>query len=252
MKYTISERSIQQQEIHSYIESVTTERNIDGISYILKRNRGQKNLRLHLSPEARVIVTAPYHASFREIDAFVLSSSSWISEHAAKASSHDWGTGDFVPYLGRKMTLMVIDGKIARYDIIDDKIIITAKNQDIKKVRQTIKQLYTDTIERLLEQRVPHWCNAVGVSVSTFGVNRAKGKWGVCYPQEKRLYLSYMCATLPEDLIDMTILHEVCHLRYAGHGKDFWNLMRTNMPDLDKRKAGLREITRSGWVMNIV
>ena len=231
---------------------MATERSVQGISYILKRNRGQKSLRLHLSPEGRVIVTAPYYSPFNEIDAFVLSSSSWISEHAGKISSHDYGTGDFVPFLGRKMTLMVIEGKTSRYDIIDDKIIVTVKNQDIKKIRQTIKQLYIDTIEKILDDQVPHWCNAIGVPVPAFGVNRAKGKWGVCYPQEKRLYLSYMCATLPENLIDMTVLHEVCHLRYAGHGKDFWNLMKTHMPDLDKRKAGLREITKSGWVMNIV
>ena len=231
---------------------MTTERNIEGISYTLKRNRGQKNLRLHLSPEGHVIVTAPYHASFRETDSFVLSSSSWISEHAGKVSSHYYGTGDFVPFLGRKLTLMVVDGKTARYDIIDDKIIVTSKNQDIKKIRQTIKQLYIDTIEKILVDRVPHWCNAIGVPVPGFGVNRAKGKWGVCYPQKKRLYLSYMCATLPEELIDMTVLHEVCHLRHAGHGKDFWNLMKTHMPDLYKRKAGLKELTKSGWVMNTV
>ena len=231
---------------------MTTERNIDGISYTLKRNRGQKNLRLHLSPEGHVIVSAPYFASFNEIDDFVRSSSSWITEHAGKIASHDYETGDFVPYLGRKMTLMVIEGKMARYDIIDDKIIVTVRKQDIKDIRRVIKQLYVDTIEKLLEEKVPHWCEAIGVPVPAFGVNHAKGKWGVCYPQEKRLYLSYMCATLTEDLIDMTILHEVCHLRYGGHGRDFWNLMRTNMPDLDKRKAELSGITKSGWVMNIV
>ena len=141
---------------------MTTERSVEGISYILKRNRGQKSLRLHLSPEGRVIVTAPYYSPFNEIDAFVLSSAGWISEQAGKISSHEYGTGDFVPFLGRKLTLMVIEGKTSRYDIIDDKIIVTVKNQDIKKIRQTIKQLYIDTIEKVLEARVPHWCNAIG------------------------------------------------------------------------------------------
>ena len=79
---------------------MATERSVQGISYILKRNRGQRSLRLHLSPEGQVIVTAPYYSPFDEIDAFVLSSSSWISEHARKISSHDYGTGDFVPFLG--------------------------------------------------------------------------------------------------------------------------------------------------------
>ena len=120
---------------------MTTERSIDGISYTLKRNRGQRNLRLHLSPEGHVIVTAPYFASFNEIDSFVRSSSSWISEHAGKIASHDYETGDFVPFLGRKMTLMVIEGKIARYDIVDDKIIVTIKKQGIENIRKVIKQL---------------------------------------------------------------------------------------------------------------
>ncbi|MBQ5364595.1 MAG: M48 family metallopeptidase, partial [Spirochaetales bacterium] len=114
------------------------------------------------------------------------------------------------------------------------------------------KALYIKTIEDILKDRVPYWCAQVGVAVPAFGVNRAKGKWGVCYPLEKRLYLSYMCATLPRNLIDMTVLHEVCHLRYSGHGKRFWALMHKHMPDLDERKAGLSALVRSGWSMNIV
>ena len=231
---------------------MTTERSASGITYTLKRNRGQKSLRVHLSPEGHVVVTAPYYASYSEIDSFVSGSAAWIKVHTEKVSSHDYGTGDFVPYLGRKMTLLVVEGKIARYDIIDDTIIVTVKKQDIKKVKEIIKKLYVDTVDKVLKERVPFWCGRIGAGVPEFGVNRAKGKWGVCYPQEKRLYLSYMCATLPEDLMDMTVLHEVCHLRFSGHGRDFWNLMKDNMGDLDERKARLSEITKSGWVMNIV
>lgn len=252
MKYTIYVRSIQQCFVPHYIKNVTTDRTCEGISYTLKRNRGQRNLRLHISSEGKVIVSAPYFASISEIDAFVSGSSDWIARHTGKVSFHDYETGDFVPYLGRKMTLLVIEGKVARYDIVDDKIIITSKNQDIKKIKEIIRKLYVETVEKVLKERVPFWCRTIGADVPEFGVNRAKGKWGVCYPQEKRLYLSYMCATLPEDLMDMTVLHEVCHLRFSGHGKDFWNLMKKHMPDLAERKAELGRIAKSGWVMNIV
>lgn len=252
MKYTIYVRSIQQCFVPHYIKNVTTDRTCEGISYTLKRNRRQRNLRLHISSEGKVIVSAPYFASISEIDAFVSGSSDWIARHTGKVSFHDYETGDFVPYLGRKMTLLVIEGKVARYDIVDDKIIITSKNQDIKKIKEIIRKLYVETVEKVLKERVPFWCRTIGVDVPEFGVNRAKGKWGVCYPQEKRLYLSYMCATLPEDLMDMTVLHEVCHLRFRGHGRDFWNLMKANMGDLDERKTRLSEITKSGWTYNIV
>lgn len=223
-----------------------------GISYTLRRNSNQRNLRIHIGSSGEVIVSCPYYTSDTEIDDFVIRSASWITSHLEKVADHSYTTSDFVPYLGEKKTLLVIEGKKAHYDIIDDKIIVTARNQGIETVKKQIKALYIKTIEDVLKDRVPYWCAQVGVEVPTFGVNRAKGKWGVCYPLEKRLYLSYMCATLPVDLIDMTVLHEVCHLRYSGHGKRFWALMHKHMPDLDERKAGLSALVRSGWSMNIV
>ena len=228
-----------------------TVRKAGNTEYILRRNRGQKNLRLHIGSSGEVIVSAPYFASFSEIDGFVINSGPWIAEHVSKVSQHTYATGDFVPYLGRKMSLMVIRGT-ARYDIVDDKIIVSVPKENIESVKKVIRRMYTETVSDILSDRVPFWCSATGSPVPEFGVNRAKGKWGVCYPSEKRLYLSYMCATLPPQLIDMTVLHEVCHLRYSGHGKAFWNLMKRNMPDLEKRKAGLAELARSGWNLNIV
>ena len=225
---------------------------VNGIDYTLVRNRGQRNLRIHLDPKGHVIVSAPYHLSQNRIDDFVLSSAEWIEKHTDKVASHSFDTGDFVPYLGKKMGLLVITGKMPRYDIIDDKIIVTVKKQTIENVKKEIKNLYVETVGKYMETKVPFWCDELGIKIPQFGVNRAKGKWGVCYPQEKRLYLSYMCATLPEDLIDMTVLHECCHLVHSGHGKDFWNLMKSHMPDLEQRKAGLAKITKSGWSMNIV
>lgn len=228
-----------------------TTRTAGGIQYILRRNRGQRNLRLHIGSRGEVIVSAPWNVPFSEADSFVENSTDWIEKQVSKVASHTFTTGDFVPYLGRKMSLIVIEG-MSRYDIVDDKIIVSCRKQDIETVKKLIRKMYTETLRRIMEERVPHWCFRTGVPVPFFGVNRAKGKWGVCYPSEGRLYLSYMCATLPEDLIDMTILHEVCHLSFSGHGDRFWNLMKANMPDLAERKAGLAKLAKSGWNLNIV
>jgi len=229
-----------------------TQRTTAGISYTLRRNSNQRNLRIRIGSSGDVIVSCPFYATDSEIDDFVSRSAKWIAEHVEKVADHSYTTSDFVPFLGEKKTLIVIDGKRARYDVVDDKIVVTAKNQNIETVKKQIRALYVETVMDILSERVPYWCARIGVAVPAFGVNRAKGKWGVCYPMEKRLYLSYMCATLPKDLIDMTVLHEVCHLRYSGHGKRFWALMEKHMPDLDERKAGLNTLVKSGWSMNIV
>ncbi len=229
-----------------------TERTTAGIDFTLIRNRGQRSLRVHLDPSGHPLVSAPYHVTLREIDDFVTRSADWIRKHESLVAEHSYQTGDFVPYLGTRKTLMVINGKRSSYDLIDDKIIVTTRKEGVEETKKVIRKLYMDTVSSYLEKRVPHWCKELGLAVPEFGVNRAKGKWGVCYPSENRLYLSYMCATLPEELIDMTVLHEVCHRVHSGHGHDFWALMESHMSDLEKRKAGLARIAKSGWSMNIV
>ena len=200
-----------------------------------------------------MVVSAPYYASYREVDDFVARSADWIAKYSQRVPSHDYRTGDFIPYLGRKVTLVVLEGRHAGYDLVDDKVFVTVRRQDAESVKKVIRKLYSDTVMGFLERRIPYWCSEIRVGEpGVFQVNRAKSKWGVCYTVERRICLSYMCATLPEDLIDMTILHECCHLKHSGHGNDFWSLMRANMPDLDDRKARLHSLTRSGWAMNIV
>ncbi|MBO4717349.1 MAG: DUF45 domain-containing protein, partial [Spirochaetales bacterium] len=162
-----------------------SERITEGISYKLIRNRGQRNLRLRIDPSGGVIVSAPYNAPNKEIDDFVSRSKPWIEKQLCKVADHSYQTGDFVPYLGEKKTLVVIKGNRASYDIVDDKIIVTARKCAIESVKKTIKRLYVETLEDILSERVPHWCYQLEIDIPEFGVNRAKGKWGVCYPAEK-------------------------------------------------------------------
>ena len=117
-----------------------TERITEGISYKLRRNRGQRNLRLRIDPSGGVVVSAPYHAPNKEIDDFVSRSRSWIEKQVGKVAVHTYQTGDFVPYLGERKALVVIEGKKASYDIVDDKIIITARKCAIESVKKTIKR----------------------------------------------------------------------------------------------------------------
>lgn len=229
-----------------------TSRTIAGIDFILVRNKGQRSLRVHLDSSGNPIVSAPYHASLKQIDEFVTQSADWINAYRKKVAIHTWQTGDFVPYLGRRLSLQVRRGTYSAYKIDDDTLIITTITDMVEDVKSIIRQLYIDTVKDIMKDRVPYWCSKLKISIPKFDVNKAKGKWGVCYPAEKRLYLSYMCAILPPRLIDMTVLHESCHLIYGGHGHDFWHLMSIHMPDLEYRKQELSQITKSGWAMNIV
>lgn len=234
------------------------QREIQGVTYYLNRRRGMRNLRLRMDKQGQVIVSAPYSTSLFKIDAFVSKYADKIKQFEKTVPQHTYQTGDSILLLGRERTLEVLVDPLlkktmAQYRIEDEKIVIITSTEDIGLVKTAIKQMYIDTIQEVLSSRVEYWVNKVQAGQRpAFGVNRAKSKWGVCYPKERRLYLSYMCAILPYELIDMTVLHEVCHLKIAGHGPAFWALMKSYMPDLDKRKAQLREVSKMGLTFNLV
>lgn len=234
------------------------QREVQGISYCLVRKRGMRNLHLKFDNQGQVVVSAPYFVKLSEIEGFVVKCRSMIERVETNVPKHTYDTGDSIVLLGKPRTLEVVETPqikktMAQYGIEDEKIVVYVADKDIGIVETAIKQIYMDTVAQVLESRVPYWVKETQAGeVPVFGVNRAKTKWGVCYPRERRLYLSYMCAILPYELLDMTVLHEVCHLKERGHGPSFWALMKSHMPDLDKRKAQLREVSKMGLTYNIV
>jgi predicted metal-dependent hydrolase len=234
------------------------QREVQGISYCLVRKRGMRNLHLKFDNQGQVVVSAPYFVKLSEIEGFVVKCRSMIERVESNVPKHTYDTGDSLMLLGEPRTLEVVETPqikktMAQYAIENEKIVVYVANKDIGIVKTAIKQIYVETVAKVLESRVPYWVKETQAGeIPAFGVNRAKTKWGVCYPRERRLYLSYMCAILPYELIDMTVLHEVCHLKERGHGPSFWALMKSHMPDLDKRKAQLREVSKMGLTYNLV
>ena len=41
-------------------------------------------------------------------------------------------------------------------------------------------------------------------------------------------------------LVDYVVVHELVHLLYPGHGRDYWQAMGRVMPDYERRREELR------------
>ena len=45
---------------------------------------------------------------------------------------------------------------------------------------------------------------------------------------------------LSSSLIKYVVIHELAHIQYKNHSKDFWNLVKKNMSDYQKKEDILR------------
>lgn len=55
--------------------------------------------------------------------------------------------------------------------------------------------------------------------------------WGTCDKKKKRIMLNGQLVGMDKKFLDYVILHELTHLKYSNHGKDFKDFMSKYMPD---------------------
>lgn len=55
----------------------------------------------------------------------------------------------------------------------------------------------------------------------------------------------------PPRLVDYVIAHELAHIKVAGHGPDYWRLLRPAIPECEALKSELDEMGRRAWLGDV-
>jgi predicted metal-dependent hydrolase len=79
-----------------------------------------------------------------------------------------------------------------------------------------------------------------GYSPGRLSVRLQGTLWGSA-SRAGHIQLNAVLATVPSDLVDYVILHELVHTRIRGHGRAFWSELERRLPDARQRQARLRE-----------
>ena len=63
-------------------------------------------------------------------------------------------------------------------------------------------------------------------------------RWGSCNKAKGYINLNLDLITKKKEFIEYVVLHELAHLVYANHSKDFYALISKHMPDYKARIKG--------------
>ena len=67
-----------------------------------------------------------------------------------------------------------------------------------------------------------------------------KYAWGSC-SSNRNISISKQLAPKDEKVIEYVVLHEMCHLKYMNHSKNFWDLVETYMPEYKEYRKILKQ-----------
>lgn len=96
------------------------------------------------------------------------------------------------------------------------------------------RQIYRQELAKEIHAIYPHWQQIVGKSANKITLKSLKSRWGSCNTRTHNINLAIELAAFPKPCTAYVLVHELCHLHYANHSKDFWACVEKAMPDYQK------------------
>lgn len=113
----------------------------------------------------------------------------------------------------------------------DGEIVFFSPTSDVDfRLLKAVKVFYEKKLNEYLKKRIPVLENYIGIKCEKWKIANLISVWGNCNYMEKTITFSTGLATQNLDLIDMTIIHELAHIRFHDHGKEFHDFMEKYVP----------------------
>lgn len=126
-----------------------------------------------------------------------------------------------------------------------EKLVYKKANWIIKGIKKTESKkeredLYTEEEFIEIVSNIAHeLINTTGLHPSKMRIREIKYAWGSC-SSNKNITINKKLIKYSEQAIRYVILHELCHIKYMNHSKEFWNLIEVYMPDYKQIKKKLK------------
>lgn len=209
--------------------------------YIERSNR--RTLLLTVLKNGAVVVKAPISMKDETINRFVAEKQEWIK---SKLFMHQKTVSKFEDVIKYKKFLLYGN----KYSIILDSVkkietnekfqIVMPNKVEPEKILKTLKAWYKKVAKQVLSERLAFVENKIKLKSNSFRIGDSKGRWGSCNSRGA-ICLNFRVLMLPPALIDYVIVHELCHLVEMNHSKNFWKLVSSFLPNVDKLKSAIKE-----------
>ncbi len=110
----------------------------------------------------------------------------------------------------------------------------------VRKREEALREWYIGRAKEKLPPRVRLHARALGVDVRIIKVVDSRFRWGSC-TLKNNINVNWRLIKAPMFVIDYVIVHELAHLIEANHTPRFWNIVRVQVPAMEKARGWLKE-----------
>src|SRR5574344_566215 len=112
-------------------------------------------------------------------------------------------------------------------------------NAEQKKLNEVIEEFYKQKASEKITKLVNKYSDIMKLFPIKLYFKSSKTKWASCSASNK-ISFNLEIIKLSSSLIKYVVIHELAHIQYKNHSRDFWNLVKKNMSDYQKKEEILR------------
>lgn len=218
--------------------------------YNLKRSARRKTVAIKVQQQ-QLTVYAPQFVSEADIKKWVHTQTDWITAQLTKQQLH-LDTRQYplktqqINVFSERILITFERGKSSKWHLSPDKQYLTLTlSGRVKKHNNAYQSLLEsflhEQLESYIEMRVAYYCQLMGeVLPEQLVIRQYKRRWGSCNSR-RELTFNIMLVAAPQWVIDYVIVHELAHLRYLNHSREFWQHVSNYYPDYKKATQWLKQ-----------
>jgi predicted metal-dependent hydrolase len=218
------------------------------IDYVIEFAQ-RKTLSICVNPDSSVCLRAPIDATLEQIQQKVHKRASWILKQkrffesfGTSTTKRQYISGESHLYLGRQYMLRVKESNVNAVHYQNNIIEIECRHKKDAGIllqtwyRQRANVKFQEYAQPIIEQ-----FSIYGVKPQSLSIKKMDKRWGYC-TIDGHITLNPRLICAPRCCIEYVITHELCHLIYRSHNKEFYALLTKEMPHWEKWKNKLERI----------
>ena len=203
-------------------------------------DRGKRKNVYILIKSGKVLIRVPKRFPEYKIDKILKEKENWIIKKleeykSLKKEEHHFKVGEKFYIFGNEYILNLKDTNKKRVFItIEDRTLCLYKREDIKLGEKELEEIFEKFYLKLAKVELPKILELVERKVELYpykySIKNMKRAFGNCNSKGE-IHLNKNLIKYSKKAIYYVCLHEICHLKYMNHSKDFWKMVESYMPD---------------------
>ncbi len=199
---------------------------------LIDRKRSTKNTYIRVKENLDIYVTCNTLTSDRFIINLIKTNENKIIKminHIKKKNAKE----EYFYYLGKRYDLVYLNKEGITFG---EKKVFVSNDFDLEKwyKKEALKvfQIELDKMYHSFVYKIPY---------PTLTIRKMRTRWGVCNVRTHKVTLNLELIKKDIIYLDYVIVHELSHLLYANHSKEFWQCVEDNFKDYKKIRKELKQ-----------